>query len=154
MLAEALLELGRQLHLDLPEADLVARFLAVVGRVLPGRALAVRVLDPRTAEPARAYVAGGELRPAIGDEPITVREAAIAGSGMKSAVAASARIRIAARWDSPFHHVATGFAVPLVAAGELYGAFDVGYPPAAAADPAADEKLVLPLANQLAVALR
>jgi PAS domain S-box-containing protein len=154
-LADALLDLGRHLHLDMPEADLTARFLAVVGRLLPGRALAVRVLDPRTAEPARAYAVGAELRAGIGDEPITMRESAIAGSGMKSAVAASARVRIAPRWDSPFHHVAAGFAVPLVAAGELFGALDVGH--VHADDDAAmalDEKLVLPLANQLAVALR
>jgi two-component system, NtrC family, sensor kinase len=80
---------------------------------------------------------------------------------MKSAVAASARVRIAPRWDSPFHHVAAGFAVPLVAGGELYGALDVGYAGGSAEAVAAatsamgeDERLVLPLANQLAVALR
>jgi PAS domain S-box-containing protein len=151
--ADAVLDLGRHLHLDMAEADLVARFLGVLARLLPGRALAVRVVDPRTAEPGRAYVHGAELRARVGEEPLTLRESAIAGSGMKSAVAASARVRIAPRWDSPFHHVATGFAVPLVAAGELYGALDVGYP---TADDRAgtDEKMVLPLANQLAVVLR
>ena len=170
-LADAVLDLGRRLHLEMPEHDLVGRFLAVLSRLLPARALAVRVFDPRTVEPVRAFAVGAELRGSLGDEPITLREAAIAGSGMKSAVAASARVRVAARWDAPFHHVTTGFAVPLVAAGELYGALDVGYPHSApagalgatsgadgiaaahAATPR-DEKLVLPLANQLAVALR
>jgi two-component system, NtrC family, sensor kinase len=154
-LVEAVLDLGRHLHLDMAEPDLVGRFLGVLGRLLPGRVLAVRVFDPRTVEPARAFVAGAELRARLDEAPITLRESAIAGSGMKSAVAASARIRIAPRWDSPFHHVAAGFAVPLVAAGELYGALDVGYPAAGPPEvAAADEKLVLPLANQLAVVLR
>ncbi len=154
-LADAMLDLARQLHLDMAEADLAACFLQVVGKLLPGRALAVRVVDPRTTEAVRGYGAGAELRASLGDDPITLREAAIAGSGMKSAVAASARVRVAARWDSPFHHVAGGFAVPLVAAGELYGALDVGYTPPVADDAmAADEKLLLPLVNQLAVTLR
>jgi PAS domain S-box-containing protein len=154
MLAEALLELGSHLHLDMAEEDLVSRFLSVVGRLLPERALAVRVCDPRTSEPVRSYVTGADLRAGLDVEPIVLREAAIAGSGMKSAVAASARVRIAPRWDSPFHHIAAGFAVPLVAAGELYGALDVGYAAGAEATPETDEKLTLPLANQLAVALR
>jgi len=167
-LADAVLDLGRHLHLEMAESDLVERFLDVLSRLLPRRALAVRVVDPRSLEPARGFAVGAELRSSVGDEPITMREAAIGGSGMKSAVAASARVRIAPRWDSPFHHVAQGFAVPLVAAGELYGSLDIGYQqrapdggPAGAGSPddavaamPRDERLVLPLANQLAVALR
>jgi PAS domain S-box-containing protein len=150
--ADAVLELGRRLHLEMDEQDLVGHFLAVLGRLLPDRALAVRVVDPRTTEAVRAYATGAELRGALADDPITMREAAVAGSGMKSAVAQSARVRLATRWDSPFHHVASGFTVPLVAAGELYGALDVGYRTGEALE--SDEKLVLPLCNQLAVALR
>jgi PAS domain S-box-containing protein len=43
--------------------------------------------------------------------------------------------------------------VPLVAAGELYGLLDVGYPLGRDGG-AADEALILPIANQLSVALR
>ena len=159
--ADAVLELGRHLHLEMDEQDLVGRFLTVLGRLLPDRAFSVRVVDPRTAEAVRSYAAGAELRGDLAEAPITMRESAVAGSGMKHAVAQSARVRIAPRWDSPFHHVASGFAVPLVAAGELYGALDIGYASgrpealvAAAQAMPGDEKLVLPLCNQLAVALR
>ena len=65
---------------------------------------------------------------------------------LKSAVAASARLLVRERWDSPFTGMAAGFAVPLAAAGELYGVLDVGYPPGADAR-AGDEPLVLPLAT-------
>ena len=46
-----------------------------------------------------------------------------------------------------------GFSVPLVASGELFGLLNVEYPPDANAANA-DEPLVIPLANQLSVALR
>lgn len=156
VVVDAVLELGRHLHLEMDEADLIGRFLQVLARVLPERAFAVRVLDPRSTEPARCYAIGGELRPRVETEPLTLRESAITKSGLKSAVAASARLKQGARWDSPFHHVAAGFVVPLVAAGELYGALDVGYAPAVAGQASLDDddRVVLPFANQLAVALR
>jgi PAS domain S-box-containing protein len=49
--------------------------------------------------------------------------------------------------------MATGFAVPLAAAGELYGVLDVGYPPGADGR-AGDEAIVQSVAGHLAVALR
>jgi len=55
--------------------------------------------------------------------------------------------------DSPFTGVATGFAVPLVAAGELYGVLDVGYPPGESAA-AGDEPCVASFAPHVAIALR
>ncbi len=155
-IVDAVLELGRHLHLEMDEPDLVGRFLQVLALLLPERALAVRVLDPRTSDPARCYAIGGELRPRVESEPLTLRDSAVAKSGLKGAVAASARVQLGSRWDPPFHHVAAGFVVPLVAAGELYGALDVGYGPAVAGLAALDddERAVLPFANQLAVALR
>ncbi len=151
--ARVMLELGRELHLEHSEAALCDHFLRALAELFPQRRLAVRVVDLRAPEPARCYVLGGELRPGVDRERITIKETAIAKTRLKSAVAASARLRLAPRWDGPFSHVAVGFAVPLVAAGELYGVLDVGYPLGLDLV-AADEPLVLPVANQLAVALR
>ena len=124
--------------LDLDEAELVDRFLAVLERLLPGRAVAVRVIDLRSREPARAYVRGARLRDGIDDERVTAaprpRSAGAAqerGRGERAAPAS------ASRWDSPFTGIATGFAVPLAAAGELYGVLDVGYAPGPGVDAAA-----------------
>ncbi|HVK75805.1 MAG TPA: ATP-binding protein [Kofleriaceae bacterium] len=151
--AAAMVDLGRELHLELSEAELCDRFLTRLAALFPERRIAVRVLDPRTREPARVYALHGALRPGLETERVTIKESSIAKTRLKTAVAASARIRIGARWDSPFAHVAAGFAVPLVASGELYGLLDVGY--ALGVDRAGDdEPLVLPVANQLALALR
>jgi len=151
--ASVMLELGRELHLELSEAALCDRFLQALASLFPDRLLAVRVVDLRATEEARAYVLGGALRPDLGRERITIKDSAVAKTRLKTAVAASARLRLSPRWDGPFPHVAVGFAVPLVAAGELYGVLDVGYP-LGVDRVAVDEPLVLPIANQLAVALR
>jgi two-component system NtrC family sensor kinase len=47
-----------------------------------------------------------------------------------------------------------GFSVPLVAGGDIYGALDVGYPAGARATVDEDERDLIPIANQLSVALR
>ncbi len=151
--ASVMLELGRELHLELTEAELCDRFLRALAGLFPERLLAVRVVDLRTGEDARCYVLGGVLRPDIARERVTIKDTAVAKTRLKTAVAASARLRLSPRWDGPFPHVAVGFAVPLVAGGELYGVLDVGYPLGLDLV-AVDEPLVLPVANQLALALR
>jgi two-component system, NtrC family, sensor kinase len=135
------------------EAALVERALDHLGEVLPGRALCVRVLDVRAREPARGYVRGAPLRAAVLGEPAMITDDALARAGLKSAVAASARLVVHPRWDSPFTGVATGFAIPLAAAGELYGVLDIGYAPGADAR-ATDEPCALTLAAHLAIGLR
>jgi PAS domain S-box-containing protein len=80
-------------------------------------------------------------------------QAALDRARLKSAVAASARIVVRERWDSPFTGMATGFTLPLAAAGELYGVLDVGYPPGDDAR-AVDEAMVQSVAAGLSFALR
>lgn len=151
--ATAMLALGGEVFHDDGEAELCGRFLATLHRLFPERPIAVRVLDPRTREPARVYTVGAPARPGVESEALSLKPSAIEKTRIHPAVAASARLRLAARWDPPFPHVAVGFAVPLVAAGELYGVLDMGYPLGTELIPA-DEPLVIPLVNQLALALR
>ncbi len=151
--AAAMLDLGRELHFELTEAELGDRFLTTLAGLFPARRIALRVLDPRTREPSRVYAMGGDLRPGLESDRVTIKESSVQKTRLKTAVAASARLRLDSRWDSPFSHVAAGFTVPLVASGELYGVLDLGY--ALGQDMSdADEPLVLPVANQLALALR
>lgn len=152
-LLAAVLELGRELHLEKGERDLVDTFLEALVQLFPRRALAIRVVDARSVDPARCYAFFGVLRDGVEHDRVVVKESSVVKTRLKSAVAASARLKIDARWDSPFRNIAAGFAVPLVASGELYGVLDVGYPLGLDAT-ATDEPLVLPIANQLAVALR
>jgi PAS domain S-box-containing protein len=156
--AEAQLAALQALAIELPattsEPALVDVALEIFSKLLPGRALCVRVLDIRSREPARAYVRGAKLREGILEEGVTITESALARARLKSAVAASARLSVRERWDSPFTGMATGFALPLAAAGELYGVLDIGYVPGAAQERPVDEPAVLAPAAHLAVALR
>ena len=149
----ALRELATELGAATSEPVLVNRALDILTRLLPGRALCVRVLDVRTGEPAHGYVRGAPLRPTAAAEPITISEAQLARARLKAAVAASARLIVRDRWDSPFTGIATGVAIPLAAGGELYGALDVGYAPNADAR-AGDEPRVQAFAAHLATGLR
>ncbi|MEO7097622.1 MAG: ATP-binding protein, partial [Polyangiales bacterium] len=132
---------------------LVDRALTILATLLPNRALCVRVLELRSRDPARTYVRGGVLRETVAGDGVAISEDALTRAKLKSAVAASARLRVTPRWDSPFTGMAAGFAIPLAAGGELYGILDVGYSPGTDGG-VADEPIVLPLASHLAVALR
>ncbi len=149
----AIASLATELATITSEPAMAKAALDVLERLLPARALCLRVLDIRGREPARAYVRGAGLREGVTSERVTVSQAALDRINLKGAVAASARLLVRERWDSPFTGVATGFVVPLAAAGELYGVLDVGYAPGAdTAD--SDESIVLAPCAQLAIALR
>ncbi len=150
---QSILGLTGDIYLDLDEEEVVRRFLRSLSNLFPERSLAVRVFDPRTSEAARVFAIGGELRSSAASERIFLKQSSIEKTRLKTALAESARLRIGDRWDSPFVGVPMGFAVPLVASGELYGVLDVGYPLGSrgAGD---DDSLILPIANYLSVALR
>src|SRR3954468_20093402 len=150
---KALRTLATELPFASSEQVVVDRVLGVLEELLPGRALAIRVLDLRNREPARAYVRGAPLRDGVANDPVTVGESQIKAARLKSAVAASARLVARERWDSPFTGVATGFALPLAAGGELYGVLDIGYAPGQDSR-AADQPAVTPIAMGLSIALR
>lgn len=153
-LLQEVLTLGREMHLEMDEPALVARFLRTLHRLFPERQLAVRVLDPRSHDKPRVYAHGELLLPRIEDERLSFRQSAVDKTGLKSAVLSSALVRVSERWYSPFVGSAHGFVIPLVASGELYGALDVGYRHKAYRVAESDEPLILPLANHLSVALR
>jgi PAS domain S-box-containing protein len=149
---DGLTELGRDLHLEMQEEALVNRLIKTLQRLFPGRKLAIRVLDVRSMENARLY-ANSTVRAKVESERITVKKSSIEKTHLKRALAESARLKVGGRWDSPFPGTAAGFAVPLVASGELYGVLDVGYPLGQDSGPQ-DEALIIPIANQFSVALR
>jgi PAS domain S-box-containing protein len=149
----ALRELAAELPFATSEQVVVDRVLGVLGQLFPGRAVSVRVIDVRTREPARAYVRGAMLRDSVTNEGVTITQEAVQRARLKSAVAASARVLVRERWDSPFQGMATGFALPLAAGGELYGVLDVGYPPGE--EPCdSDQQAVTSIAQGFAFALR
>ena len=149
----ALRELAAELPFANKEQVIVDRVLGVLGELFPGRAFSIRVLDVRTREPARAYARNAPLRDSVISEGVVISQQALQRARLKSAVAASARVLVRERWDSPFQGMATGFAIPLAAGGELYGVLDVGYPPGDDAQEH-DEQALGSIASGLAFALR
>ena len=149
----ALHTLAVELSRATTEGQLVEKALDIIAGLLPGRALCIRVIDLRSREPVRAYVRGAPLRDGVDNEGITITEAALAAARLKSAVAASARLHVRERWDSPFTGIATGFAIPLATTGELYGVLDIGYAPNNDTR-ATDEPAIQTVSIHLASALR
>jgi two-component system NtrC family sensor kinase len=135
------------------EAAVISKALDILASLLPQRALCVRVIDLRSREPARPYVRGAATRDNLANEGVMLSDAALAGARLKSAVAASARLQIRERWDSPFTGIATGFAIPLATTGELYGVLDIGYLPGNDTR-TVDEPAIQTFAIHLASALR
>ena len=150
---DGVMTLGREVHLEMDESQLVQLFAGTLAELFPERFISIRVMDPRSLEHATAYTRGGELRVGVESDRITLKQSSLKKTRVKTAIAKSARIRVSDKWDSPFVGLAAGFAVPLVAAGELYGVLDIGYPLGVDGSEQ-DEALILPFANHLSVALR
>jgi two-component system NtrC family sensor kinase len=154
-LLEGVLTLGREVHLEMPEPALVRLFLSTLHGLFPGRVFAIRVIDPELSERPRCYAVGSVLRAGLDHAQLTVKASAVDKTRLARSWIERARVRLDGAWDSPFPGIGAGFAVPLVASGECYGVLDVGYPggPVSACGDI-DEPLLLPIANQLSVALR
>ncbi|HEU4610766.1 MAG TPA: hypothetical protein VFS15_01765, partial [Kofleriaceae bacterium] len=73
----ALRELAAELPFAQSEQVVADRVLGVLAALFPGRALAVRVLDVRSREPARAYVRNASLRESVTSEGVTVTQEAL-----------------------------------------------------------------------------
>jgi PAS domain S-box-containing protein len=155
--AEAAFNLARQLSLDLGEEELVAAFAEVLRRLFPGRWLCLRVVEPRGLT-LSSLVAEGPLplgsHAALARDPLCLRPSVLETTRLRHSVAASGRVKFERGYRPLFAGAQAGFAVPLVAAGELFGMLNVEYAKKAARLAEADERRVIPLANALSVALR
>ncbi len=153
----AQLQAQRDLAAELPfvasEQIACDRVLDVLCKLMPDRAFAIRALAVRNREPVRAYARGAPLRDGVAVEGVTLSQDALKKARLKGAVAASARLAVRDRWDSPFTGMATGFSIALAAGGELFGVLDVGYPPGQD-NRGGDEPAVAAIASGLAIALR
>ncbi len=149
----AVLRFGRALFVDQSEMETAEQFLKVLHDLFPGRYFALRLVDLRGTSRIRVHGDADRLRPDLADGRLNLKRSALEKTQLKDAVAESAVLRVSERWDSPFQGVAAGFGVPLAISGELYGILDVGYP-LEHDNSERDEASILPLANQLASALR
>jgi len=149
---EVAFALAKELSLELREEELVGTFAAALRRLLPGRLLCLRIVDPRSLR-LTSMIADGPMDAAAADAPLGLKRTALKRTRLPEDITQSGRVLIADVYSPLFLGAAGGFSVPLVASGELFGLLNIEYPRGATlAD--TDEQVVIPLANQLSVALR
>ena len=151
----AAFELARELSLDRREEELVGTFASTLAKLLPGRRICLRVIDPRLLS-LTSLVANGPVSERLREAPLLVKRSALRQTRLPDAITLSGRVAVSDTYEPVFSHSATrgnGFSVPLVASAELFGLLNVEYPDEIELA-ASDERVVIPLANQLSVALR
>jgi PAS domain S-box-containing protein len=105
----------------------------------------------------RRYVVsrGSRLHVAALTGPLELKRTSVDKTGIDERVLESGRVRVVDSTPPVFQGAASGFSIPLVAGGEIYGSLDVGYDQDASSCPTAeDEPTLIPIANHLSVALR
>ncbi len=154
---EVAFALAKELSLELREEELVGTFAGALRRLLPGRLMCLRVVDPRTLQ-LTSMIADGKLAhgPSMRQAPLGLKRSALRRTRLPEGITASGHVQVLDAYAAVFAESESGFSVPLVASGELFGLLNVEYPigPAGSGLAAVDEPMVIPLANQLSVALR
>ena len=149
----ALLEIGRSVAGATSEEELVATVARGVKGLFPGRAFCVRILDPRTCHLTSLY-AEGRMRDGQRDL-FHLRRSMVEKTSLETRRLPGDRVLITTG-ELPllFQGSVRGIAAPLVASGQLFGAVNIEYPAGLTADVMTDERILIQLANQVAVAVR
>ena len=153
-LLEGVLTLAREIHLDMDEHALADRFLATIVDLYPGRRFAIRLLPAHGGEPGVVASPGARLTPEAAEGPLQLKLSSLAKTQLDPAVAIGRGARVVETPALALAGARRGLSVPLVAGGEIYGSLDVGYATDEAGVEDADEATLIPIANQLSVALR
>jgi two-component system NtrC family sensor kinase len=144
--------LARESSLEQGKQEVCGRFIRAICKLLPERRLCLRVVDPGSLELTELF-AEGTLRSGAATAPLTIKPSAAAKTHLDARVLASTRIRVQPDYVPVFEGSGDGVAIPLVAAGHLYGLLNVEYAAGTGAA-AGDEPLLISIANQLALSLR
>lgn len=148
-----LLEIGRSVAGVTNEEALVATVARGVKGLFPGRTFCVRIADPRTCALTSLYAEG---RLAEGQRDVFhLRRSMVVKTQLEVGRLPGDRVSIT-NGELPllFQGSVKGIAVPLVASGQLFGALNVEYPAGFAGESLTDERVLIQLANQVAVAVR
>ncbi len=150
-LFDALVHLGREMRIEMSEEELIHRFVRFASELLPERSFCVRLLDPETFELSLVYATGRLV--AGKREPLVATRAAAEAAAITADAAKRMGLSLVERYVPVFDRQAEGFDVLLARGGRLYGLLNVEYAPRATA-PAEDSRMLHPLAELLAGALR
>jgi two-component system, NtrC family, sensor kinase len=153
----AVMTFSREVTAETQERELIELLYRTLRQLLPGRSVAIRIIDPRSLEVTEVLPSSG-LVPGAGILPAMIPRSALDHRNVRGNMPNSLRAqdgsgRTIALVETPpllFEGARDGFFVALVAGGEITGEVHVNYP--VLPDPEVDDKdLVIPLANHVAV---
>ncbi|RKI18952.1 PAS domain S-box protein [Corallococcus sp. AB030] len=147
-----LLDLGRSVAEAGGEEELVAAVARGVKELFPGRSFCIRIVDARTGGLTSLY-AEGRLKEGA-HEPLVLFQRSVEKTNLTLTALPQGRVTISEEVPLLFHGSTRGVSAPLVASGQLFGAINMEYPEGLDADPAHDERVLLQLASQVAVAVK
>lgn len=147
-----LLDLGRSVAEAGGEEELVAAVARGVKELFPARAFCIRIVDARTGGLTSLY-AEGRLKEGA-HEPLVLFQRSVEKTNLTVTSLPQGRVTIAEEVPLLFHGSTRAVSAPLVASGQLFGAINMEYPEGLDADPAHDERVLLQLASQVAVAVK
>ncbi|MDY7232303.1 ATP-binding protein [Hyalangium rubrum] len=147
-----LLDLSRSVAEATGEEELVAAVARGVKELFPQRAFCIRIVDARTGGLTSLY-AEGRLKEGA-HEPLVLKQSAVVKTHLDPDALPADRVVVSREVPLIFNGSTLGVSAPLVASGQLFGAINMEYPEGLEADVAHDERVLLQLANQVAVAVR
>jgi two-component system NtrC family sensor kinase len=147
-----LLDLGRSVAEAGGEEELVAAVARGVKELFPGRSFCIRITDARTGGLTSLY-AEGRLKEGA-HEPLALLQRAVDKTNLAPASLPPGRVTVLSEVPLLFQGSTHGVSAPLVASGQLFGAVNMEYPEGFEADVQHDERVLLQLANQVAVAVK
>ncbi len=161
-----IVDFSRAVTADLGESDLSRIVYEGLRALLPGRLVAVRMLDPKSHAPTH-ILAEEALVPDAMTMPATISRGALDHQNVRDNLpkdptgkdSLPAYIRVVDEHPLIFKDAVAGFAVPLLAGGHMMGEVHVDYPSAEDDDTTAtrwfpikaDQGLVIPIVNHIAV---
>ncbi|MDH5672559.1 MAG: ATP-binding protein [Myxococcales bacterium] len=150
-LLEAVLELSREVTVDLHAEQVVHAYIRRLQALFPGRLFCVRLLDPENGDQTSVY-ATGRLAPDRRDR-VELTEEALDRHGVSVPPGAAGRISISGAYHPTFRDGATGFDIPMADGERIAGVVTVEYTHGVE-PPIDDRPLLVQLALQLGSALR
>jgi PAS domain S-box-containing protein len=147
-----LLTLSRSVAEATGEEELVAAVAKGVKELFPSRAFCIRIVDARTGGLTSLY-AEGRFKDGA-HEPLVLKQSAVIKTHLDVSGLPPDRVVVNREVPLIFHGSVHGVSCPLVASGQLFGAINMEYPEGLEADVPHDERVLLQLANQVAVAVR
>ncbi|MCY1040289.1 ATP-binding protein [Corallococcus sp. bb12-1] len=147
-----LLDLGRSVAEVGGEEELVAAVARGVKELFPARSFCIRIVDARTGGLTSLY-AEGRLKEGA-HEPLVLFQRSVEKTNLSLTSLPQGRVSISEEVPLLFHGSTRAVSAPLVASGQLFGAINMEYPDGLDADIAHDERVLLQLASQVAVAVK